>query len=201
MRIGRMVSRGGARVTWGPSLRRTRTRTERTRDRSRRAGAAEGGPRAPAHLRRAVRTAAPTATPRAGRPPPATRSRSATRARPFPHRAVRARRGNRTTPRRAPLGSRSASLDPPLQPVQRVAQLGRQLVAELVEELPDQRDLLAPLLEVDLEHRAQGLRRDFHAREVQRVLRRQEPDRGLDAAALAVAALEDPLQDARVVAE
>src|SRR5204863_9448893 len=96
---------------------------------------------------------------------------------------------------------RAASLEPALQPVQRIAQLAGQLVAELVEELADERDLLAPLLEVDLQRRTELLRRDLHAVEVERVLAREQADRRLDAAALAVAALEDPLQDARVVAE
>src|SRR3954469_15856741 len=108
----------------------------------------------------------------------------------------------RAAPRRrsgTPLGRRS--LEPLLEPVQRVPQLARQLVAELVEELADERDLLAPLGGVDLEHRAQALRADVDALEVQGVLRRHETDRRLLGPRAAVAALEDPLQDARVVAE
>src|SRR5690606_26105602 len=87
------------------------------------------------------------------------------------------------------------------QRLELVLQLLRQLVAELGEVIAELWELLLVELGVDGEQLAHLLLGDVDARGVDRALGRQQPDRRLDRLRLALAAAEDPLQHAAVLAE
>ena len=81
------------------------------------------------------------------------------------------------------------------------ADLRRQALAELGQVLLDLGQLLLDQLGVDGEQLGHRLGRDREALGVDRALGRQQADRGLDRVGGALAAAEDPLQDAAVLAE
>src|SRR4051794_18949082 len=81
------------------------------------------------------------------------------------------------------------------------ADLGRQLVAELGQVGFHLRQLLLDEVEVDRKQLLHRLLGDLQPLGVDLARGRQQPDRGLDRLALAVAAAEDPLEDAAVLAE
>src|SRR5690606_5792465 len=88
-----------------------------------------------------------------------------------------------------------------LEPVQLGPQDGGQLVAELLEPLGDLRQLGLPLLDVDAEQPLQAFPVDVQTLEVQALRRRHVADRRLDRVGHTVDALDDPLEDAGVLAE
>src|SRR5438105_11750985 len=91
-------------------------------------------------------------------------------------------------------GADTRALKTLLERVQLFVQTRRQLRAEFGVVLPDLRHLREPTLGVDLEDLVQRLVTELETAEIQRALFRQAPDRGLDRAAGAGDAFEDPLE-------
>src|SRR4051812_28158979 len=88
-----------------------------------------------------------------------------------------------------------------LQRVQLSRHRVRQPVPELLEELADGRDLLLPLLDVDAEDLLETVGLDVEAVGIERRRGRHPADRRVPRLGGVVAAAEDPLEDARVLAE
>ena len=88
-----------------------------------------------------------------------------------------------------------------LETVELDLQLHGQLVAELREPFLDLRDLGLPLLDVDGERLLELRVRQAEAVDVERLGRRDVADGRLDRGGLALDALDDPLEDAAVLAE
>src|ERR1044072_2122038 len=91
--------------------------------------------------------------------------------------------------------------EPLFERLQLGADLGRQLVAEFGEVLLDLRQLRLHRAAVDAEQLLHRLVGDLEPLGVDLALGRQQPDRGLDRLAFALAAAEDPLEHAAVLAE
>src|SRR3954451_23347830 len=90
---------------------------------------------------------------------------------------------------------------PVLEDLQLVPHGAGQLVAELLEPLGDLRDLGLPLVLVHPQRLLDLLAGHAQARDVQRVRRRNVPDRRLLGSGGALEALDDPLEHAAVLAE
>src|SRR5690606_16265037 len=104
--------------------------------------------------------------------------------------------------RRGPVGARSArGVEPVPQRVEFAAQGGRELVAEDRVELLGRVGFCEPGVHVHVEELVQVGIRDVQALEVEVFATRQPADRAVHGADLARDATDDPVDDARVVAE
>src|SRR6478672_10224019 len=95
----------------------------------------------------------------------------------------------------------SALADAGLEGVELGPQLRGELLAELVEPLLDEGQLLLPVGRVDPNGLGDLLGRHVEPVDVDGALGRHEPDRGLHGIGVALEALDDPLEDAAVLAE